>query len=646
MADAAPTIRGFLASHREDETRFLAELVKVPSDNPPGDCAAHADARGRAARRPGLHGRAASGAGRAGAGQRHDQPAPTSSSASASATGPVVALNAHGDVVPPGEGWTHDPFGAEIVDGWMYGRGVAVSKSDFATYAFALLALQAAAAAGRDARRHGRAAPHLRRGGRRRDRPALADRAGHQQARPRPRRRLLLRRRQRAQWLPASRGAGRRPLGARRHALDRHRRAGGRDPHPGRALRLAQDAGGAPLGHRGHRQPAADDRADQGRHQHQRRARPRHLPSRPAHGAGGVPEAVEAELTAGDRARPPRTSPRPRSRCGASCWPARWSRSEGGRRLTEILCRRATEIMGEPVAAKGVPLYTDARHYAEKGIPIVLYGAGPAHDPGGQRAPRRRAPAARRPAQGDRGGGPDAAGPAGRSLAGAGRVIRPAPLSLSDQGATGGMVQRPASEDEQPPRRTPSGWRPWHHGPARRRLGAVLRRRASEALWPGDGTARATRPSLGNGGAARPGSCTGHSMLGLVTIAMPCSRLSIHRRGGARAVSGGSARPRSAPLAHQGRSRSWSSPCRSMWTMVLERRRARALSRASARSHPVVSATARASTSRAGSAPQAMTGWASPSGQRASVAWLCAGRKARSARARPRPVAASATSGR
>ena len=48
-----------------------------------------------------------------------------------------------------------------------------------------------------------------------------------------------------------------------------------------------------------------------------------------------------------------------------------------GDALTEILCRRATEVMGEPVAAKGVPLYTDARHYAEKGIPIVLYGAGP-----------------------------------------------------------------------------------------------------------------------------------------------------------------------------------------------------------------------------------------------------------------------------
>ncbi len=28
--------------------------------------------------------------------------------------GPTIALNAHGDVVPPGEGWTHDPYGGEI----------------------------------------------------------------------------------------------------------------------------------------------------------------------------------------------------------------------------------------------------------------------------------------------------------------------------------------------------------------------------------------------------------------------------------------------------------------------------------------------------------------------------------------------------
>jgi acetylornithine deacetylase/succinyl-diaminopimelate desuccinylase-like protein len=57
--------------------------------------------------------------------------------------GPTIALNAHGDVVPPGEGWTHDPYGGEIVDGKLYGRASAVSKSDFATYTFALRALTA-----------------------------------------------------------------------------------------------------------------------------------------------------------------------------------------------------------------------------------------------------------------------------------------------------------------------------------------------------------------------------------------------------------------------------------------------------------------------------------------------------------------------
>ncbi|MGH6622869.1 MAG: M20/M25/M40 family metallo-hydrolase, partial [Burkholderiaceae bacterium] len=52
------------------------------------------------------------------------------------------ALNAHGDVVPPGDGWTHDPYGAEIVDGVLYGRAAAVSKSDFATFTFAVRALE------------------------------------------------------------------------------------------------------------------------------------------------------------------------------------------------------------------------------------------------------------------------------------------------------------------------------------------------------------------------------------------------------------------------------------------------------------------------------------------------------------------------
>jgi acetylornithine deacetylase/succinyl-diaminopimelate desuccinylase-like protein len=54
-------------------------------------------------------------------------------------------LNAHGDVVPPGEGWTHDPYAGDIEQGNMYGRGAAASKSDFTTYAFAVRALESVA---------------------------------------------------------------------------------------------------------------------------------------------------------------------------------------------------------------------------------------------------------------------------------------------------------------------------------------------------------------------------------------------------------------------------------------------------------------------------------------------------------------------
>jgi len=41
-----------------------------------------------------------------------------------------------------GRGWSHDPYWAEIEDGWIYGRGVAVSKSDIATLTYALMALK------------------------------------------------------------------------------------------------------------------------------------------------------------------------------------------------------------------------------------------------------------------------------------------------------------------------------------------------------------------------------------------------------------------------------------------------------------------------------------------------------------------------
>jgi acetylornithine deacetylase/succinyl-diaminopimelate desuccinylase-like protein len=46
-------------------------------------------------------------------------------------------------------------------------------------------------------------------------------------------------------------------------------------------------------------------------------------------------------------------------------------------RIVTALQRNEEKVLGVPVHATGVPLYTDARHYAEAGIPTVLYGAGP-----------------------------------------------------------------------------------------------------------------------------------------------------------------------------------------------------------------------------------------------------------------------------
>ena len=133
------------------ESAFLAELVKVPSDNPPGDCRAHARRARELLEQLDL------------AVEAHEVPRSTVEAAGMKSVtnlivrhrfgeGPVIALNAHGDVVPPGLGWRFDPYGAVVEDGphgpVMYGRGVAVSKSDFATYTWTLLALKAVAAGG------------------------------------------------------------------------------------------------------------------------------------------------------------------------------------------------------------------------------------------------------------------------------------------------------------------------------------------------------------------------------------------------------------------------------------------------------------------------------------------------------------------
>jgi len=142
MTSAHARLDAWIAAHFDEEVRFLQALVQVPTDTPPGDNAPHAE---RTAELLGQFGYNA---------ERHPVPAhDVAAQGMRSITnlivrrrfapgGMTIALNAHGDVVPPGEGWTHDPYGGEVVDGKLYGRAAAVSKSDFATYTYAVRALE------------------------------------------------------------------------------------------------------------------------------------------------------------------------------------------------------------------------------------------------------------------------------------------------------------------------------------------------------------------------------------------------------------------------------------------------------------------------------------------------------------------------
>ena len=132
----------WIDAHFDEQVRFLQELIRVPTDTPPGNNAPHADRAADLLRAMGLDV------------EKHPVPeAEVRAAGLESITnlvvrrrygpGKSVLLNAHGDVVPPGEGWTRDPYGGEIADGKIYGRATAVSKCDFSTYAFAVRALEA-----------------------------------------------------------------------------------------------------------------------------------------------------------------------------------------------------------------------------------------------------------------------------------------------------------------------------------------------------------------------------------------------------------------------------------------------------------------------------------------------------------------------
>jgi len=372
-------IAEIVASSFARETAFLAELVKVPSDNPPGDCAPHAVAAARLLEDLGF------------SVEVHPVPKEVVTDAGmVSATnlvvrqrfgdGSVIALNAHGDVVPPGLGWRHDPYGAALENTahgpTMYGRGVAVSKSDFATYAFALLALKAAAGQGQsfagtvelhltyDEETGGDVGPRwlLEQGI---TRPDFAIAAGFSYA-----------------IVTAHNGCLHLEVtvtGKQAHAampatgVDALEAATGilADLYASRtalAQRVSKVEGiSSPTLNVGLIQGGINTNVVPDRivFRLDRRMIPEENPA-------DVEAALRAQLSAAATKYPGIRIEVRRVLLAMPLVP-----QPGWERIAGAIQKHARDVLGVDVPTTGVPLYTDARHYAARGIPIVLYGAGP-----------------------------------------------------------------------------------------------------------------------------------------------------------------------------------------------------------------------------------------------------------------------------
>ena len=133
----------WIDDHFDEEVAFMQQVLRVPTDTPPGNNTPHAETVAELVKAYGWNA------------EKHVVPEQEVRDYGMEsitnliirrpyeAGGPTLALNAHGDVVPPGEGWTYPPYGGVIDNGYIYGRAAAVSKCDFATYIFAVRALEA-----------------------------------------------------------------------------------------------------------------------------------------------------------------------------------------------------------------------------------------------------------------------------------------------------------------------------------------------------------------------------------------------------------------------------------------------------------------------------------------------------------------------
>jgi len=374
--DIHAAIAAYVDAHHDEQVAFLREIVRVPSDTPPGD---NAPASAKAAELLERLGYAV---------ERHPVPQAFLRDYGMTSVvnlivrqrfgtgGPTIALNAHGDVVPPGEGWTKPPYEGVVENGRMVGRGVAVSKSDIASYTYAVLALKAAARDGArldgtvelhftyDEEFGGLAGPGwlLEHG---LTKPDLAIAASFSYA-----------------IVTAHNGCLQ--LEVTVHGKATH----GAIPKTGHdALRAANAILTAVY--------AEADRLESVRSKVTGIDSPTFIVGTVAGGINTnvVPDRIVLKM---DRRMIPEEDPATvearvreviegavRGRPGIRVDVRRLLLARalkplpGHEKLVAVLQKHGRRVFGEPIPAVGVPLYADARLYGERGIPIVMYGAGP-----------------------------------------------------------------------------------------------------------------------------------------------------------------------------------------------------------------------------------------------------------------------------
>jgi succinyl-diaminopimelate desuccinylase len=128
----------------DEMIEWLRDLVRIPTINPPGenykDCAQFI---GDKLREFGYDVSFIEATGRPECSPEHPR-VNTIGHLNGSRTRPVLHFNGHIDVVPPGAGWTLDPFGAERREGRIYGRGATDQKAGIAASLFAVEAIRRA----------------------------------------------------------------------------------------------------------------------------------------------------------------------------------------------------------------------------------------------------------------------------------------------------------------------------------------------------------------------------------------------------------------------------------------------------------------------------------------------------------------------